>query len=61
MLFTLASALFVIYFVWDYLNKKHRNEVLAQSNITGPKTLPILGNALQLRHVNTESEYNFIN
>ncbi|KAM7346802.1 putative cytochrome P450 4d14 isoform 2-T2 [Cochliomyia hominivorax] len=50
-------------FIWDYLNKKHRYEVLDKSGIAGPKTLPIIGNALDVRHVNSDniihSSYEF--
>ena len=43
-------------FVWDYLNKKHRNDVLKKSGIPGPKTLPILGSALELQNISSDSE-----
>lgn len=59
MLLELTLALLAILFAWDYYHKKQKDEVLAKSNITGPKTWPILGNALSLRKVNTESEIYF--
>ncbi|XP_065366485.1 cytochrome P450 4d2-like [Calliphora vicina] len=46
--------------VWDYLSKKHRNDVFAKAKIQGPKTLPILGNSLDIKHVNTENMIDFV-
>ena len=47
-----------ILFIWDFITKKHRNDVFAKYRIPGPKTLPILGNSLDIRHINTESKYH---
>ncbi|XP_061385989.1 cytochrome P450 4d2-like [Musca vetustissima] len=53
MLFELIAAILAVLVGWDYLHKKQRDAFLAKSNITGPKALPILGNALRLRNINT--------
>lgn len=45
-------------FIWDFWQRKHGNDVLAKSAIPGPKVLPILGNALDIRHINNNSKYS---
>uniref|UniRef100_A0A1I8P933 Cytochrome P450 n=1 Tax=Stomoxys calcitrans TaxID=35570 RepID=A0A1I8P933_STOCA len=60
MFLELTLTLLAIIIALDYFNKKQRNELLAKSNITGPKTLPILGNALTLRNVNTENMEEYL-
>lgn len=57
MLLELTLAILAILIAWDYFHKKQTDAFLAKSNISGPKAVPILGNALRLRNVNTESEY----
>lgn len=62
MILEIVLGLIAFLLIWDYTSKKYRNEVFAKSRIPGPKTLPILGNSLDIRHVNTESEkkkFNF--
>lgn len=56
MFLELVLGLIGLLFIWDYVNKKHRIEVLDKSGIPGPKTLPIIGNALDIRHVNSDSK-----
>ncbi|XP_065366481.1 cytochrome P450 4d2-like [Calliphora vicina] len=51
----LLMGLIALLFVWDYINKKYRNDVLEKSCIPGPKVMPILGNAMDLRHVNSDN------
>ncbi|XP_065366480.1 cytochrome P450 4d2-like [Calliphora vicina] len=55
MFLELLLGLIAILFVWDYFNKKHRNNVLFESCIPGPKAMPILGNAMDVRHVNSDN------
>ncbi|XP_005177308.2 cytochrome P450 4d2 [Musca domestica] len=55
MLLELTLAILAILIAWDYLHKKQTDAFLAKSNISGPKALPILGNSLRLRNVNTEN------
>ena len=53
----LVLGFLAILFIWDFLSKKHRNDVFAKYRIPGPKTLPILGNSLDIRHITTESKF----
>ena len=55
MFFTLLIGLLILSVVWDYISKKHRYEVLAKSGIEGKPALPLLGNAIQMRGLNSES------
>ncbi|XP_073828615.1 uncharacterized protein [Musca autumnalis] len=55
MLLELILTFIAILVGWDYFHRKQKDAFLAKSNITGPKALPILGNALRLRNVNTEN------
>ncbi|XP_023307623.2 cytochrome P450 4d2-like [Lucilia cuprina] len=55
MFLEIILGLLVLISVWDYLNKKHRNDILEKSHIPGPKTLPIIGNTLDVRHVNSDN------
>ncbi|XP_065366483.1 cytochrome P450 4d2-like [Calliphora vicina] len=59
MFWELLLGLIALLFIWDYFNKKHRSEVLDKSGIPGPKTLPILGNALDIKHVNSDNVIEF--
>ncbi|KAI8115355.1 putative cytochrome P450 4d14 [Lucilia cuprina] len=56
----LILGLIAFLLVWDYISKKHRNDVFIKSGIRGPKTLPILGNSLDIKHVNTENMIDFV-
>lgn len=58
MFFTLLIGLLLLCIIWDYFNKKHRNDVLKQSGIHGRPALPLVGNAIQMRGLNSESIIN---
>lgn len=55
---TLLITLFIILLIWDYFNKKHRNEILKKSNINGGLQLPLIGGALRMIGANSQSNYN---
>lgn len=57
MLLELLLLVLGLLLVWDYYNKKHRLEILERSGIPGPKVLPILGNAWDIRHIDSDSKY----
>ncbi|XP_030377910.1 cytochrome P450 4d2-like [Scaptodrosophila lebanonensis] len=42
-------------FIWDYLYKRERKAIMSRAKISGPKDYPILGSALSLRNLDTES------
>ncbi|XP_075157453.1 cytochrome P450 4d2-like [Haematobia irritans] len=52
---TLLSGVVILLLIWDYLNKKHRNEVLHKSNIYGGFHLPLVGRALHMIGSNSEN------
>lgn len=54
---TLLIGILVLLLIWDYLNKKHRNEILRKSNIPGGVNLPLVGRALHMIGTNSESRY----
>lgn len=56
MLGLLILSLFAALIIWDYFYKKERDDILRKSNVSGPKTFPIIGNALEMRNVTTESK-----
>ncbi|GBP03881.1 Probable cytochrome P450 4d14 [Eumeta japonica] len=60
MFIELVLLLIAFLLVWDYLAKKHRNDVMNKSGIPGPKPLPILGNTLDIKHVTTENMSDFV-
>ncbi|KAI8115367.1 Cytochrome P450 4d2 [Lucilia cuprina] len=52
---TLLLSAFILLLIWDYFNKKHRNEILRKSNIYGGFTLPLIGGALRMVGANSEN------
>ncbi|KAM7350274.1 uncharacterized protein ACRADG_008889 [Cochliomyia hominivorax] len=52
---TLLISLFILLIIWDYFNKKHRNEILKKSNIYGGFNLPLIGGALRMVGANSEN------
>uniref|UniRef100_A0A1B0FQR6 Cytochrome P450 n=1 Tax=Glossina morsitans morsitans TaxID=37546 RepID=A0A1B0FQR6_GLOMM len=57
MLGLLILSLFAALIIWDYFYKKERDDILRKSNVSGPKTFPIIGNALEMRNVTTENVF----
>ena len=55
MFLTLLIGSLILLIVWDYFNKQRRNAVLKKSKITGRPAIPVLGNALEMRGLNSES------
>ncbi|KAM7346805.1 cytochrome P450 4d2-like isoform 2-T2 [Cochliomyia hominivorax] len=60
MLLELVLGLIAFLLIWDYLSKKYRNDIFVKYGISGPKTLPILGNSLDIKDVNTENMIDFV-
>nr|WCB70622.1 cytochrome P450 4d46 [Phortica okadai] len=53
-------ALILLLFLCDYLNKRHRYNVLSKSKIGGLPALPVLGNALQMRGLTSENMIGYL-
>ena len=53
---SLLIGIFILLVIWDYFNKKHRNEILKKSKISGGISLPLIGRALHMLGSNSQSK-----
>lgn len=61
MFFQFLLGSFAVLLIWDYLNKRRRNQILDSSGIQGYKPWPIVGNALEMRGLDAESKLKCFN
>ncbi|XP_065366482.1 probable cytochrome P450 4d14 [Calliphora vicina] len=60
MIVELIIVIFTCLLVLDYFNKKHREELLRNAGIRGPKTVPLVGNALLAIGNSTSQVFDFL-
>jgi len=57
MFLSLIIAALILILAWDFSRKLQRSTILKSSKITGPPTIPVLGNVLQALNLGPDSEF----